>query len=188
MERAGLPDDYNFLKLDIVVTLTSLKHTFNSSKPLNEYFHIFRKKTINSFMIHATTKRHNWFPYILFTDLRNRIQNRYNKWWSKYLCICANICNWIHWFSPSYDISSCLFLLKFTYRFVSGLRSYRDGLLWLLFGCCTTCENIESKWYYYPFFAHCPKYHSQLKKNCYRNNYFQGIIEIIIFKLRFQGY
>ena len=35
MERADLPDDYNFCKLDIVVTLHSLTHIFNLSKPLN---------------------------------------------------------------------------------------------------------------------------------------------------------
>ena len=59
-----------FLKLDIVVTLPSLTHIFSLSNPLKQYFHIFRKKTIHSFMIPSTTKIHNWFYYILFTDLR----------------------------------------------------------------------------------------------------------------------
>ena len=35
MERVDLPDDYNFLKLDIVVTLFYITHIFNLSKPLN---------------------------------------------------------------------------------------------------------------------------------------------------------
>ena len=35
MERAGLPNDYYFLKYDIVVTLPSLTYIFNSSKQLN---------------------------------------------------------------------------------------------------------------------------------------------------------
>ena len=35
MERVDLPDDYIFLKLDIVVTLLSLTHISNLSKPLN---------------------------------------------------------------------------------------------------------------------------------------------------------
>ena len=36
MERADLPDDYIFLKSDIVVTLASLTHIFNLRKPLNK--------------------------------------------------------------------------------------------------------------------------------------------------------
>ena len=35
MERADTPDDYNFLKSDIVVTLNALTHILNLSKPLN---------------------------------------------------------------------------------------------------------------------------------------------------------
>ena len=35
IERADLPDDYVFLKLDIVVTLPSLTYKFNFRKPLN---------------------------------------------------------------------------------------------------------------------------------------------------------
>ena len=57
------------LKYDIVVTLTPLTQVFNSSKPVIEYFHIFRKKTINSLMIHSETKIHSWFTFIMFTNL-----------------------------------------------------------------------------------------------------------------------
>ena len=35
MESADLPDDYKFLKSDIVVTLPSLIHIFNLINPLN---------------------------------------------------------------------------------------------------------------------------------------------------------
>ena len=34
MDRDDLPDDYNFLKYDIVVTLPSLTHILNSRNPL----------------------------------------------------------------------------------------------------------------------------------------------------------
>ena len=47
MERADLPDDCIFWKLDIVVILPPLTHIFNLSKPLNEYFKIFRKNNIH---------------------------------------------------------------------------------------------------------------------------------------------
>ena len=35
MECVDIPDDYNFLKLDIVVTLLSVTHIFSLRKPLN---------------------------------------------------------------------------------------------------------------------------------------------------------
>ena len=70
MERVDLPDDDHFSRLDIVVTLLPFTHLLTDSKPLNGFFHIFRKKTIHSFMIPLATIRHNWFAYILFTDIR----------------------------------------------------------------------------------------------------------------------
>ena len=65
--------------MDIVVTMISLTHVFNESKPLNQLFHIFRNKTIHSFMIHSETRRHNSFAYTLFTDLRTTHLERI-KW------------------------------------------------------------------------------------------------------------
>ena len=70
MDRNDYPIDLKKLKQDIVVTLTPLTQIFNSINPLIQQFHIFRNNNINSFMIHSETKIHNWFPYILFTDLR----------------------------------------------------------------------------------------------------------------------
>ena len=35
MEHVDIPNDYNFSKLNIVVTLLSCTHIFNESKPLN---------------------------------------------------------------------------------------------------------------------------------------------------------
>ena len=73
-------------------------------------------------------------------------------------------------------------------KYVSGLRSYRNGLLWRIFGCCTTFHNNEGKWYYYLSFAHCPMYRFQSNTICYSNTYWQGIVEVTIFNIRFQGY
>ena len=60
-------------------------------------------------------------------------------------------------------------------------------LLWWLFGWCTTCQNNEGKLYYYLSFSSFPMYHFQTK-NCYSNTYCRGIVEVIIFKVRFQDY
>ena len=104
-------------------------------------------------MIPLTTKGHNLFAYILFTDLR---KTHLDECLSKRLCICANIWRWVNCFSPSYYISCCVFLLKYTSNYVGGLHSYRYGLLWWLFGYCTTCLNNEGELYYYLSFVCCP--------------------------------
>ena len=62
----------------------------------------------------------------------------------KILCIRANIWRWVHCFSPSYDISCFIFLLKQTSNYVGWLRSYRVGFPWWLFWCCTTCQKMRA--------------------------------------------
>ena len=67
------------------------------------------------------------------------------------------------------------FLQEQTSKYVGGLRSYRNGLLWWLFGCFTTCQNNKGKRHHNLYFARLPMYHFQSNKICYSNNYCQGM-------------
>ena len=62
----------------------------------------------------------------------------------------------------------CVFLLKYNWKYVGGLRSFIYGLLWWIFGCCTTCQINEGKWYYYLYFARCLMYQFQSNKNLHQ--------------------
>ena len=46
----------------------------------------------------------------------------------------------------------------------------------------------EGKGYYYLSFACCPMYHFQSNKICHINIYCKGMVEVIRFKVRCQGY
>ena len=69
-------------------------------------------------MIHSKTIIHNWFTYIMFTNLRKTHPERILRIMMKWIIKCANIWRWIHWLSLSYDISCCVFLLKYTSNYV----------------------------------------------------------------------
>ena len=49
-------------------------------------------------------------------------------------------------------------------------------------------KTMRGGFYYYLSFARCPMYHFQSNKISYSNTYCQGMVEVIIFKVRFQGY
>ena len=159
MERADLPDDYNLFEIGYC------------GRPAFTYAHIQLGKATNLILPHFQEEDHI-FIYDTLNSKKTQLVCLYSIYrhkkmhleciqqiMIKNLCICANIWRWIHWFSPSYDISCCVFLLKYTSKYVGGLQSYRDGLLWWLLCCCTMFQNEEGKWYYYLSFARFPMYH-----------------------------
>ena len=154
-----------------MVTLTSLTQIFNSVKPVIWYFHISRNKTIHSLMIHSKTKIHNWFPYIMFTNLRKTYPERMLRNMTKGLINMGQhmeinplviIVIWYQLLCFSTQIH-----LKVCWRIMELQRWVALTIIW----CCSTWQNYEGKWYYDNYFARCSMYHFPSNKYCYINTY-----------------
>ena len=167
--------------------MPSLTHTFNLSKPVNQYFHIFRNNNIHSFMITLTRKRHHFFAYILFAKPRKRIYNGYHKWWSKIIYICANIRRCTHSFhrhmilfvvfSYSTTLQSML-----VYYVVTGMGCFDDYSDSAPHAKTMRGNGITT------FILNVDQCITLSHKKCYSNTYFWVMVEVIIFKVRLQDY
>ena len=124
----------------------------------------------------------------IFTELIKTNVERLQSIMIKNLCICANITRCIHFLSMLYDISCFVFILKKTSRYVGWFCSYIYGLLWWLLGCCATFQNNEGEWLYFVSFARFPMHHCEPNEFCYRNTYWWGLVKVVIYKVRFEGY
>ena len=125
-----MPDDYYFFEIGYFGhPAFPYAHIQLYQATKNEYFRIFRKKNIHSFMIPSTTKRPNWVAYNFLIYLKNAsITDLTNDDQKSYA------------FVPTYGYGSTAFHLNiisvvvFSYSnkpqsMFGGLRSYRYGLL-----------------------------------------------------------
>ena len=161
---------------------------FNSRKPVIHYFRVFRKNNINAFMIHSKTNSHNWFTYIISTNLSKMRPERILRIMMKWL---INICQRMEMKS--------LVIIVIWYQFLYfSTQIHLKVRLWIMqlhrwvalmiFRMLFHMQKLWGKWYYYISFARFPMYHFPPNKYCSSNTYCWGNVEVILFKVRFQGY
>ena len=170
-----------------MVTLPSLTHIFNSSKALNWFFHISgRRLSIHSWY---TQKQKYTISFLVFfyrlkknssrTDIMNDDQNSYA-------------------FAPTYGYGSTYFhrhMISVVLFFYSNtLQSMLVDYKITEMGCFDDCSDAEPRAKTMrgnginTFLLHIFQCITFNQTYFYSNTYCQGIVEVVIFNVRFQGY